>query len=90
MSFYVLGKMTVVFTFNTNIPKDEYLECVALVLLRRMGPPISKSPCRTPGWVGAHLMNFFIILWLPKNQPSARTLIPILTVKPLHPLFQTS
>ena len=34
-----------------GVPKDEYLRYVALVLLRRMGFPLSTSPCRAPGWV---------------------------------------
>ena len=51
-----------------NIPKDEYLRCVALVLLRRMGFPLSTSPCRAPGWVGSTPDEyFFIFMATPKS-----------------------
>ena len=53
MSFYVFGRVTVIFTLFWNIPRDGYLRCVALVLLGRMGFPLSTSPCRALGWAGS-------------------------------------
>ena len=69
MSFYVLGRVTDFFLhLMWNIPKDEYLRCVALVLLRQMGFPLSTSPCRAPGWVGSTPDEyFFILMATPKS-----------------------
>ena len=57
---------------SKTTPKDEYLRCVAMVLLRRMGypPPLSTSPCWAPGWMGSTPDE--IILYLNATPKSSK------------------
>ena len=51
--------------------KDEYLSCVALVLLRRMGYPLSTPPSRAPRWAGS-TSDEYITYFMASSKPSKR------------------